>query len=105
MSLSLRKNLDIDLTQCTIVNQNCLEMWLEMTENTKKRKIAGVSIAIIIFVSWIFVDMLFFPLIGAATSYTFYEIVAYGSWIVVILVVFAFISWSGVIPTKEQKIY
>lgn len=76
-----------------------------MTESTTRRKIIGVSIAIIIFVSWIFIDMIFFPLIGAATSYTFYEIVAYGSWFVVIFVIFAFISWSGVIPTKEQKIY
>ena len=73
-----------------------------MTESTKNRKIAGVSSAIIIFVAWIFIDMLFFPLIGAATSYSMYEILAYGSWIVVILVVFAFISWSGVIPSKDR---
>ena len=75
-----------------------------MTESTTRRKIIGVSIAIIIFVSWIFIDMIFFPLIGAATSYPFYEIVAYGSWFVIIIVIFAIIAWAGVIPTSNLKL-
>ncbi len=75
-----------------------------MTENTTRRKIIGLSVAIIIFVSWIFIDMIFFPMIGAATSYPFYEIVAYGSWFVVILVILLIVSWSGVIPTRYKEL-
>ena len=75
-----------------------------MTENTTKRKIIGISVAIFIFVSWIFIDMILFPMMGAATSYPFYEIVAYGSWFVVILVILLIVSWFGLIPTRHQKV-
>ena len=48
--------------------------------------------------------MIFFPLIGAATSYTFYEIVAYGSWIVVIFVIFVIRCYLQLLWDPEKNI-
>jgi len=63
-------------------------------DNINRKKLLGVIIATLIFVIWIFVDIYIFPLFGL-TSYTLYEVLAYGSWIIIILVCFGILIWAG----------
>lgn len=63
-----------------------------------QRKIIGVSAAIIIFVFWLVVDALLFPYLLTTMNYSLYELIVYGSWFVLILLIVGIISWSGAIP-------
>ncbi|MHA2163683.1 MAG: hypothetical protein ACXAB9_15890 [Candidatus Thorarchaeota archaeon] len=74
-----------------------------MTSNQKvRKKMIGVIAAISIFIIWIFVDLLLFPQIGIDLNYPLYEIVAYGSWFFIILVILVILSWAGAIPTRYR---
>jgi hypothetical protein len=57
-------------------------------------KILGAILATVLFIAWIFVDIYIFPLLGI-TSYSLYEILAYGSWIIIIFVCFGILIWAG----------
>lgn len=63
----------------------------------------GVLAAISIFIVWIFVDLLLFPLIGIDLNYPLYEIVAYGSWFIITLIIFVILSWARAIPTRYRE--
>ena len=66
-----------------------------MSQNSvKRKKIVGAILAAALFIAWIFVDMYIFPLFGI-TSYTLYEVVAYGSWIIITLICFGILVWAG----------
>ena len=66
------------------------------------RKVAGIIGATAIFLLWILVDMIYFPPLLGSISYPMYELIVYGSWIVVILIVLFVLSMSGAIPTPKN---
>ena len=75
-----------------------------MTSSQKSRKkVIGVVAAVSLFIIWIFVDLLLFPQIGIDLNYPLYEIVAYGSWFIIILVILVILSWAGAIPTRFRE--
>ncbi len=63
-------------------------------DNVKRKKIIGAILATAVFLAWIFVDIYIFPLFGI-TSYTLYEVIAYGSWTIITLVCFGILIWAG----------
>ena len=62
----------------------------------------GAIFAATVFVAWIFVDMYIFPLFGI-TSYTLYEVVAYGSWIIITLICFGILVWAGWVSMLRES--
>ena len=71
-------------------------------DSTKHKKLLGAIIATTIFVGWIFIDLYIFPLFGL-TSYTLYELLAYGSWIIITLLCFGILAWAGWFPMRDQS--
>lgn len=65
-----------------------------LQDSVKRKKIIGAILATAVFVAWIFIDIYVFPLFGI-TSYTLYEVIAYGSWTIITIVCFAILIWSG----------
>ena len=78
-------------------------MLIMSSESSKTRKIIGIVIAIAIFVVWIFVDLYTFSSIGEALGYPMFEIVAYGSWFGVLLVMLVVLSVTGAIPSRSTE--
>ena len=62
------------------------------------RKVIGVAGAILLFLFWLLVDATLFPILLESIRYSYYELVVYGSWFVIILVIVGIVSWSGAIP-------
>lgn len=73
------------------------------SESDNKRRILGIGMTIAIFIVWIFVDMYAFSSITASLGYPMFELVAYGSWFIVILVMFAVLSLFDVLPSRSTK--
>lgn len=71
-------------------------------DSANRKKLLGGIIATSLFVFWILVDIYIFPLFGL-TSYLLYEILVYGSWIIIILVCFGILSWAGWFPMRDQS--
>ncbi|MBE0527471.1 hypothetical protein E4H12_00990 [Candidatus Thorarchaeota archaeon] len=67
-----------------------------------RKKLLGGIIATSVFVFWILVDLYIFPLLNLS-SYTLYEVVAYGLWIIIIFVCFGILSWAGWFPMRHQS--
>ena len=65
-----------------------------LQDSVKRKKILGAIVATFVFILWIFIDIYVFPLFGL-TSYQLYEILAYGSWTIIIVVCFGILVWSG----------
>jgi len=63
-------------------------------DRVKQKKIVGAILAAAVFVAWIFIDLYVFPLFGI-TSYTLYEVIAYGSWTIITLICFGILIWAG----------
>ena len=79
----------------------CLSMSLE---SKKFRKIIGIVSSIVLFVVWLIVDIYTFPLILDALGYPVFEIVAYGSWFIVLLVILGIFSVTGAIPGRSKEL-
>jgi len=69
----------------------------------KSTRLAGVVVAIALFIIWILVDMTYFPSITENLGYPVFELVAYGSWFVVILIILVILSITGNIPTRQRE--
>ena len=69
--------------------------------SSRTRKLIGIVLAIAIFVVWIFVDMFTFPSIATALGYPVFELVAYGSWFAILLIMLAVLSVTGAIPGRS----
>ena len=67
------------------------------------RRVIGVIIAISLFFFWLFVDMTLFPILLESIRHSYYELVVYGSWFVIILIIVGIVSWSGAIPNPYSK--
>jgi hypothetical protein len=64
-------------------------------------RIAGVILACTIFGAWVLIDMYLLSSVVGQFSYPIYELVTYGSWFIVILIVLAVCSWTGCIPARH----
>jgi hypothetical protein len=73
-----------------------------LQDNAKRKKLLGGIIAASVFVLWIIVDLYIFPLFGL-TSYSLYEILAYGSWTIITLICFGILVWAGWFPMRRQS--
>jgi ABC-type sulfate transport system permease subunit len=73
------------------------------SESGNRRRIIGTLGAVSLFTAWILVDTYVFPLIGISTHYPLYEIVAYGSWAIITIVVFLMLSWAGWFPMRQDR--
>ena len=72
-----------------------------LQDNDNRKKLLGGVIAASLFVSWILVDLYIFPLFDL-TSYSLYEILAYGSWIIITLICFGILAWAGWFPMRHE---
>jgi hypothetical protein len=73
-------------------------------DNGIHRRTIGTVASIILFVSWIVIDLYVFPLIGISDNYQLYELITYGSWAVIALVCFLMLSWAGWFPMRKSEI-
>jgi len=73
-----------------------------LQDSVKRKKLLGAIIATFVFVLWIFVDIYIFPLFGL-TSYQLYEVLAYGSWTIIIIICFGILAWSGWFPMRQDE--
>ncbi|MHA2378745.1 MAG: hypothetical protein ACXADO_02270 [Candidatus Thorarchaeota archaeon] len=67
-------------------------------------RIVGVILACAIFGAWVLVDMYVLSVVVAEFGYPIYELVTYGSWFIVILIILAVCSWTGCIPARRQDL-
>ncbi len=72
--------------------------------SNKHRRTIGTIGAFSLFVSWILIDLYVFPLIGISTNYPLYELVTYGSWAIIALVIFLILAWAGWFPMRSSEI-
>jgi len=72
------------------------------SESNRSRQILGIIISAVLFIVWIFVDMYIFPGIGESLGYPAFEIVAYGSWFVVLLFILVILSITDAIPGRSR---
>jgi len=97
----------LELVPRTIYNSQikivkvCLSMSLE---SKKSRKIIGIVSSVVLFVVWLIVDIYTFPLIMDTMGYPVFEIVAYGSWFIVLLVILGIFSVTGAIPGRSKEL-
>jgi hypothetical protein len=73
-----------------------------LKDSSNRKRILGAIASASLFVFWILVDIYVFPLFGLA-SYTLYEILAYGSWIIITLICFGILAWAGWFPMRHQS--
>ena len=73
-------------------------------EPSSRKRIIGTVAAVSLFIAWILIDNYVFPLIGISTNYPLYEIVAYGSWAIIVVVVFLMLSWAGWFPMRQDRV-
>jgi uncharacterized membrane protein YdjX (TVP38/TMEM64 family) len=71
-------------------------------DSGNRKRLLGAVIASSVFVFWILVDLYIFPIIGLS-SYALYEVLAYGSWTIIILVCFGILSWAGCFSLGRQR--
>jgi len=71
--------------------------------NMNTTRIAGIILSVTLFVIWIVVDMLFFADIGTALGYPTFEVVAYGSWFIIVLIILGILSVTGNIPSRQVE--
>lgn len=71
--------------------------------SNRSRQILGIIISTVLFIVWIFVDMYIFPGIGGLLGYPIFEIVAYGSWFVLLLIILVILSVTDAIPGRSRE--
>ena len=68
------------------------------SESKRVKQALGIIISIIIFMVWIVVDMYLFPGIADSLGYPTFELIAYGSWFAVLLIMLSILSVTDAIP-------
>jgi hypothetical protein len=66
------------------------------------KKLLGGIVVASIFAFWILVDFYIFPILDLP-SYSLYEVLAYGSWIIITFVCFGILSWAGCLSMGDQS--
>jgi hypothetical protein len=72
-------------------------------DSGNRRRIIGTLASVLLFVSWILIDLYVFPLIGISANYRLYELVTYGSWAFIALFCFLLLSWAGWFPMRTRE--
>ncbi|MFW9908109.1 MAG: hypothetical protein ACFFEF_06000 [Candidatus Thorarchaeota archaeon] len=73
------------------------------SESSTSKKVVGLVVAASIFIGWVIIDFYAFPIIGAQLSYPLFELLAYGSWFIVLLLVLGVLSITDSIPTRKRN--
>ena len=73
------------------------------SDSNRLRQILGIVISAILFIVWILVDMYIFPGIGGSLGYPIFEIVAYGSWFILLLLILVILSVTDAIPGRSRE--
>lgn len=68
----------------------------------RAKQILGVIITIAILAFWALVDLNILSSIVVSYGYPFYELVTYGSWFVVIIIILFVLSWAGCLSGRKQ---
>jgi len=68
--------------------------------STRGKKLLGGIVAVSIFVFWILIDLCMFPILSL--SYSYYELLSYGSWAIISLICFGILFWAGWFPMRDQ---
>ena len=72
------------------------------SEPKKAKQILGIVLSVTVFIVWILVDMYLFPGIGESLGYPVFELVAYGSWFIILLVMLVILSVTDAIPGRSR---
>jgi hypothetical protein len=70
--------------------------------NSRTKKLLGLVITIALLAFWTLVDLNILSSIVTSYGYPFYELVTYGSWFVVIIVILFVLSWAGCLSGRKQ---
>jgi len=73
-----------------------------LQDNTNRKRLLGGIISASIFVFWVLVDFYIFPLLNLS-SYSSYEVLAYGSWIIITFICFGVLSWAGWLSMRDES--
>ncbi len=65
------------------------------------KRVAGVVLSAVLFIALTLIDMFYFPGIETSLGYPTYEVVAYGSWVVVLLLILGILAFTGNIPERK----
>ncbi|UCE09125.1 MAG: hypothetical protein JSW61_09075 [Candidatus Thorarchaeota archaeon] len=72
-------------------------------QGTLSKKPIGTILSVAIFIVWVFVDLYWFLPLRPVIEYPVFELLAYGSWVVIIIVIFMIISWARLIPERKTS--
>ncbi len=67
------------------------------------KRVTGVVISAVLFVALTLIDMFYFPGIETSFGYPTYELIAYGSWVVVLLLILGILAGTGNIPERKPR--
>lgn len=70
--------------------------------DSRTKKLLGIAITIALLAFWAFVDLNILSSIVTSYGYPLYELVTYGSWFVVIIIVLFVLSWAGCLSGQRQ---
>jgi len=70
--------------------------------DSRTKNLLGIAITIALLAFWAFVDLNILSSIVTSYGYPFYELVTYGSWFVVIIIVLFVLSWAGCLSGRRQ---
>ncbi|MFW9943569.1 MAG: hypothetical protein ACFFB7_01075 [Candidatus Sifarchaeia archaeon] len=73
-------------------------------QRSTSMRAAGAILSCAIFGAWVLVDMYLLSSVVVEFSYPIYELVTYGSWFIVILIILAVCSWTGCMPARRQDL-
>ena len=70
--------------------------------DSRTKQILGIIIAIALLAFWAIVDLNILSSIVVSYGYPFYELVTYGSWFIIILIILIVLSWAGCLSGRKQ---
>lgn len=70
------------------------------TKASTGKRVTGVVISAVLFIALTLIDMFYFPGIEIDFGYPTYELIAYGSWVVVLLLILGILAFTGIIPER-----
>ena len=68
----------------------------------RTKQVLGIAVTLVLLAFWALVDLNILSSIVTSYGYPFYELVTYGSWFVVIIIVLLVLSWAGCLSRRKQ---
>jgi succinate dehydrogenase/fumarate reductase cytochrome b subunit len=67
------------------------------------KRVTGVVLSAVIFIALTLIDIVYFPGVETSFGYPTYELIAYGSWFVVLLLILGILAVTGNIPERKPR--